>query len=367
MAKNEHKRAELLQVVNLVKPALATTPYIPALNHIHFANKYATAYNDITAIAVRADLGVKACVPGLIFAAALNSFSGTDVLIQELDGNTLKVSSGRGNIKVPVMPASSFPYEEPNRKDGIEIELGADTIKGVERCLFSVGTDAEHPEQMGVTLDEDNGKAVLYSTDNKTVSRYQTKDKIKLPGGTPVVLPTFFCHQLIALHKAYGGKVWLTVFPSALLADFGNENDDAYVFTKMIIEGEVLDFKQLIDRDVGTNEKLMKSTSPIPDAWDAALSRAMLVLGQELVKATEITPDGSEKAQLKTSAQLGDADDKLTLPVDTDGASVLVDASLLLRGSKSCTAVLINEKMTIMTNDDCSFIHLVAHIARPKK
>lgn len=363
MAKTEHNRAALIKLVNLIKPALSATPYIPALTHICFDGKYATAYNDITAIRAKAPFDVKVCLPGLLFASVLSSFSGEDVMLQEIDGNTMLVSSGRSKLKMPLLPVSAFPLEMPNTADGVEIELSHDVIKGIERCLFSVGSDTGHPEQMGVTLDvEDDGSAVLYSTDNYTISRYLTKDKIKLPGGTPIILPTFFCHQVIAMSKTYGGAAWLTVLPSSLLMDFGNEDDNGIVFTKMVVDLEAMDFKRIFDRDVGDVAKLKKSMQSIPDTWDAALGRAMLVLNQEVVKTTKVTPEGSGKAKLSTSTQVGDAEDKINLNVDTDDA-VLIDPALVMRGSKACTSVRITPKMTVLTNDDCSFTHLVAHMA----
>ena len=160
---------------------LATQAYIPALTHIQFDGEYATTYNDISAISVRAKVDVEACLPGDLLIRALNSFGAENIAFQQgPKDDSLVISSGRSKLKLPVLPLSAFPYEAPDTKKASEIVLDHSILKGIERCLLSVGNDPTHPAQMGVTLDaDDKGNAVLFSTDNFTISRYQTKSKIE--------------------------------------------------------------------------------------------------------------------------------------------------------------------------------------------
>lgn len=355
-------RETLLKIINLVKPALATSAYIPALTHIRFDGKSATSFNDVTSIKVRAEIEeLEECVPGELLLKALNSFSAETITVKDVDDNHLVFSSGRSKLKIPVLPLTSFPTPYKSISKGEIIELDAAILKGVERCLMSVGNDPTHPAQMGVTLDTDTeGKAILYSTDNFSISRFCTNSKVKLAGDSPVILPTFFCQQMLSLAKAFpDDEIDLLVGGDCLVARFGKA---AELFTKVLADLEPLDFARIVDRSVKV-ASLKKQAAPLPPQWDSAFSRALLVLGDEVDKVTEITAS-DDKITLSTTSPLGEADDTLGIEGMDLKASVMVDPALIVRGSKSCSKVLITDKVTALCDDDAQFIHLIAHCSK---
>ncbi len=353
-------RQALVKASAAVRPALATQDFIPALTHILFADGYATAYNDIAAISVRCQVEVERLLPGELLIKGLGSFSADQIVFQEGKNGALVLSSGRAKMTIPTLDPKVFPLSWPAEDDGHEIELGHAILKGIERCLISVGNDPTHPAQMGVTLDIDDAKmAVLFSTDNFTISRYQTKNKIKLPGDTPVILPRFFCEQLVSLAKTYSEEeITLVLHDGALLVEFGKM---AKLFTRTPVDLEPLDFPSNISK-VCKLESLKSKLEKIPDSFDAAFGRALLVLSAEVDKATKISPSGSG-FKLSSSSSMGDSDDSMDFDGDLPDDPFHVDPSMIARASKACALIGFLPRAVVMSDADINFIHLVAHCA----
>ena len=357
-------REHLSKIAAMVKPAIATQAYIPALTHIKFDGEFATAYNDVSAIIVRAEVDVEICIPGDLLIRALNSFGAESLAIQKPEKeHSVVLSSGRSKLKMPVLPLSAFPFELPEA-EGTEIVLDASIIKGIERCLMSVGTDQTHPAQMGVTMEADSkGCAVLYSTDNFTISRCQTKTKIELPGDTPIILPTFFCQQLVALSKSFAEEeTVLIVQPGALLVEFGK---NAKLFNKTLVDLEPLDFPRIFDKHCKIS-KLKERLGKIPDNWDSSFNRAMLVLSGEVDKVTRVHV-GDEVTKLHTSSSMGNSDDIVNTEGDQEEAPedvFYIDPSLVLRASKTCGSMVFNASALALADADTTFIHLIAYCSK---
>lgn len=361
-------RAAFQQAANLVRPALAAKAYVPAHTHIKFSRGWALAFNDVTAIAVRCAADLECLVPGALLVSGLASFGGKEILVQR-DDAALVMKSGRSKVKLPTMPVDAHPFAWPKDESG-EVPLEDDILQGISRCLVSVNADGSHPAQCGVTLDaDDDGRAVLFSTDNKTVSRAQCKTKVKLPGGAPVILPKFFCEQLVALSKAYSdcaavlviGSGWLEVQFSASSAE-----PDARLFTRMPVDVDPMDFPKIVRKHCGDLGTLKKRLTVVPDDLDGALDRALLVLSGEVRKrATLRVDDGTLK--VRASSDLGDSDDSMKIDAD-DAGPVTVEADLVSRGLKHASRIGITDAVTLMAGgEDCEFVHMVAHIREPRK
>lgn len=362
--KTTSNRESLLKITALVRPALATLGYIPALQHISFDGRYATAFNDVSAISARMQLDLERCVPGELLIRALQSFSAENVAFIEGKNGALKLSAGRSSMTLPTLPLKNFPLEWPQGKSQ-EIELDHAILKGIDRCLMNVGKDPTKPEQMGVTLDiDDEGRAVLFSTDFFSMSRYQTKSKIRLPGDSPVILPTFFCTQALALAKAYEKEVpVLYIHADSLVLEFG---DSARLLTRTLVELEPPDFPKILSRFFKL-EGIKSKLTEIPDAFDAALGRALLVLDGEADKITEVEID--DGLVLHSTSAMGDADDRIPFKAEDDlGAPerFYIDPQLTARGSKPCALIGFLNKAVLLADSEAAFLHLVSYLKKSK-
>lgn len=360
MSKFISNRENLVKVTNLVSPALGNA-YIAAFTHIKFDGSMATAYNDITAIAAPCEIGIKRCIPGDLLARGLASYGSADIVLEEGENGTVTMSSGRGSkIKLPTLPNADFPFKWPN-EEGNEIKITAEILRGIERCLISVGNDPTHAAQMGITLDSEDGLAVLFSTDNFTISRFQTESKIKLPGDVPVIMPRFFCEQLVRLAKAYPDHKGLLLLQNGSLeVDFGEGGPR--LFSKIPVDLEPLDFVTLFKKHVKL-AGLKKELINIPNDFDGALGRALLVLSNEMDKATAVTID-EDRLRLHSESALGDADDSMTFDGDLPKMDFHMDPALVQRGTKVATLIGFSSKVTILADSDAQFVHVIAHCSK---
>lgn len=367
MSKNELNREDILKVAALVRPALSNLPYIPALQHVMFDGNSMTTYNDIAAISVRFPTEMKACLPGELFIRALGSFSGdTVVLAHDADKGALTVSSGRSSkIKLPTLPLTAFPLELPATHPDTEIVLTTDLLKGITRCLMATGTDPTHAAQMGCTLDtDDDGYAVVYSTDNHTITRYQTKNKIKLPGGVPILLPTFFCEQLVRLSTAFPkAEAVILLRDGAIVAEFGN--DLAVLFTKTINDLQPLNFERVIAQMCAL-DKLPKVTHDIPPGFDAALDRALLVLAGVNDKATAFDPD-EDSFEMLSESPMGTSRDSFKFNTENCHGLFHVDPAHVARAAKICGKMAFLRQALVLTGDDDKLVHLISFVTQQKK
>jgi hypothetical protein len=369
--KSSTNREALLKIVSLIRPALATQTFIPAYNHIAFDGDYALTHNDISAISIRCPFPDPCCVPGELFIRALGSFSAESVALQRSNADqNLLVVSGRSRLKVPTMPLKSFPFALPEpESSGEAISLTPGIIDSISQCLLSAGNNPNHPATMGVTLDMDEeGCALLFATDNYTISRHSTDQKIQLPGDAPIILPTFFCNQLIALTKAFpelGKFITLYAMPGALLVEFGDEpgRPEASLFSKTIDDLQPLDFPKIIKKHIDVT-RLDKILGKIPDAFDAAFSRQLLVLGSEVDKVTQVQyDDGTMK--LRSTSQVGESDESFSFDGPDSKFDFHIDPTFVIRGSKFCDRIALGDRVLVMAGDKDRFLHIIAHVSAP--
>ncbi len=357
-------RAATLRAATLVRAALATQDYIPALQHIRFDGETALAYNDIAAIEVRCDLDSKVCIPGDQLIRVLNSF-GADSLNMRTDstGSSVVISSGKSKIKVPILELKAHPYDRPSFREDEAIDASLDILKGMELCLLAVGSDPTHPAQMGVTLDVDeNGKAVLWSTDNFTISRYQTDSEITLPDAEPVLLPIFFCQQVLVLSKAFPKEAVTICHSASGGAVYAKIGSAASIMSRTLLDLEPLDFHRLFSTHCGSRASLKRAMQDIPDLWDAALQRALLVCS-DLDKATEFRIEGTE-LHLLTTGSSGVSEECLPWEGNSRGApagAFHIDPTLLRRVSAKTEKLVFSEQAVALSTADGSYIHLIAY------
>lgn len=350
-------RQSLLKALNLTRPALASQAYIPAYTHFLVKDGWISTFNDISAIAVAQDIELERCLPGDLLIKTLGSFTANDVVIAEHPTESAVVlSSGRSKIKVPTLSVADFPLSWPKpARDRLVIT--SQILKGIELCLPGVGTNPTHPAQMGVTLDQPGNALALYSTDNYTISRYLTNNKVKLPGDAPVILPTFFCQQALALAKAFPDEeLFISVLDGSLLLQVGKV---AKLMTRMLVELQPLDFNGVLAKNI---KKAAGKRAELPDGFDTALSRCLLILGAELDKVATLSLNKkTDQLLIKATTAVGEIEDLLDFDGDVPEAPVSIDPALVQRGGAACSHLTLGERALVLSNSDQSFIHLIAY------
>lgn len=369
----------LLRAAQIVRPALASTSYIPALTHLRFDGWGVTAYNDISALSmdiITEEVGFAhdLCVPGDLFIKALAGFSGRDVVITTPDGNSVQLKSGKGKIKLPTLPLSDFPFSWERIYDDEALTtftINDEMLQGLRHCLISVGTNPHHPAQMGVTLDVQDGShsAMFFSTDAQTITRFQTDTLINLPGDSPIILPTFWCNQLLALDKAFPfSELTVTLYGRGLLLEVTAEGSSeivARLYTRQLVDTQPLDMPNLLGRHlVGYSPKEL---TPIPNGWEGALQRCMLIAGKETEPKVMINSDGG--LRLLARSDYGEFDETLdwegTAPAMPD--TYTLNPMHLVRASDKCTHLFFGSRCFLMCSKDGALLHAIAYYPKPTK
>lgn len=357
-----YDRETLLKAINLVRPAVASQAYIAALAHVAFDGQFAMAYNDITAIAARCDLETEVCLPGDLLIKFLNNINTKEVKVTAADAGSVVIESGRSKIKLAALPFDDFPFDFPSDKKFSKVPVTQDMLDGIEQCLISVGTDPSHPSQMGITIEESvGGLATLYSTDNYSISRYQSDTEIELEAGVPVILPTFFCERMLALAKAFpDAGVALEIRPGSCVARF---DEFAMLFTKLVVNLEPLDFTRMVAKYM-TDKEVREFSKPIPDSFDSSFSRALLVLDDVRDKSTKVTL-GAKEIKLLTVSTTGEVADVMEFKGQWDkspDAPFYLDPSLVARATKHCTDIVFFTRVAALTGCKGKFLHLISQV-----
>lgn len=362
-------REALLRAAQLVRPALAAQPYIPALTHIRFDESGITTYNDISALFVDIEHSLKCCIPGDLFIKALNGFTARDVKVERHPKEAaVVVSSGKGRIKIPTLDLVDFPFKWTKPSSADYIGFNDVMLRAMERCLVSVGNNPQHPAQMGVTLGAEEGRAAFYSTDNYTITRVITDTKIDLPADAPIILPTFFCEQMLTLAKAFPeGEMTLYLLENGLeveLSSVGDEYPAARLHSSQLVEHTPLDFPSVIAKNVPGLSSLSKELVPIPDGWEDAFERALLVLGSEVDKAASIEAD-EEGLHLFATSPFGEADEVIAwkkgkAPRD----KIFLNPQHVIRGSGKLTHLSFAKGVLVLATEDATVVHVIAYLGK---
>lgn len=343
------KRTQLLNVLNMVRPAVAVKDYIPILTHIMFDGVSATAYNDIQAINMDCEVETQGCLPADLLIKALGSLSVDTVTLTGQDGHVL-LTAGKSKIKLPVMPSEDFPDVLNDQLPMVgTVTVTKDFLEGIRQCLTAVGTDSTYPACMGVTFDPTS--AALYSTDNVTISRFllDAADSFQLKN--TVILPTFFCQQLLILSKL-SDYIEIGIYTGALIARF---ETIAVLFTKTLVDVSPMKFEEAISRFVDVDRL---KTFKIPDEFEQSFERALMIQQSEVNKTTTVTVE-NKKITLESTSKIGDSED--TMPYAGEDIQFHIDPTLVKRISPNVSKISMARKVLVFTNDDMSFIHLIAH------
>ena len=343
-------RKDLLKVLSKVKPAVATKDYVPILNCFMFDGDTVTGYNDLQAITKPCDIGIEGCVPAELLLKSLSSLSATEVEFSRHEGS-VELVSGTTTIVMPALPSADFPEVMTKTKLLGKFFVTDEMLYGISKCLLAVGNDANHAEQMGITLDPfySDTQAAVYSTDNATISRYvfDTEDEQH----DPVILPTVFCQQLLALST--GTLPVVSIYAGALIASFGNEGE---LFSKTLVNEDPMNFAEVVDRFVDKNRLTMHE---LPVEFGQCFERALLIQDKEPSKTTFIMV---ENKKLKISSESKSSKANEVLDYNGGDVSFSVDPSLVKRVIDSVDRVAMLRRVLVFTGKDDHYLHLISHI-----
>jgi len=343
------KATEMLNILKLARPALATSSFIPAYKQFHIDEGVVTATNGVLAITVVSDLDFSGIPNGDLTIKMLESLGEKEIEVSKGKGDELILKTGRSRFKLQCIPEDSYVLPEFEEFEE-ETAIPTDFITGLRACLPSVGMNPARPEQMGIAMVEQDGKVVLYSTDNATIARYVTNmDSSGLE--LPLILPRDFCDGLIVLTSKFKETAYLSLSSTEVSVQLG---EDAMIATTLI-EGNVPDFKSILDNF--SEDEL----TVIPEDMDEVFSRANYLVGSDPEGVVQVTvSDGV--VDFITKADTGESKESISIKHDWDVGEFKLHPATALRGLRAAPKIsILNGAM--MISDESKFTLLVSYIS----
>jgi DNA polymerase III sliding clamp (beta) subunit (PCNA family) len=341
-------RKELLDTLELVRPALASDNLIPIFQNFCFNEGTVYASKDKLTIMAPCDVQESFAVNGKILGELLKNSAVKEVDIQ-LDKENALVVAGKSKMKLPYMGQEDFLFTEPEDETwSVILDIDDEVLKAFELCLVTSSSDNTMPAFMGVTV-KGGKRTCLYSCDGDALSRYQLGTK---SADVQLIVPGEFVDSLLRITATTGCKLGhLYLNEEWAVAELGN---DYKIFGRILVNDEPLDFESQL-------KKYLKDSPPfieVPDGLAPAISRARVVADPES-KATAIKVSGG-KLYLNTETHLGDVKDVISIESEHPDISASVSAKLIATAISVCNEMAVFDNCTVYRQGD-EFILLVSN------
>ena len=196
-------KQELLRVLEIVKPGLATKEVIQQSTSFCFLNGNIVTYNDEISISCPVE---NLDITGAINAAEFYAFIGkikTDEIDCEVNGNEMSLKAGRAKAGFNLEAEIQLPVDEIGSIDNWKT-LPEDFSKAINFAKGACSRDMSKPVLTCVHVN----KKTVTSSDNHRIVEYQLSNKIQVK---PFLLPANSCGTVTRLKPTQiaDGKAWI--------------------------------------------------------------------------------------------------------------------------------------------------------------
>lgn len=345
------KRAEFVEILRKVEPALSSKDAVPVQSCFCFDGKSVLAYDDVVAMQAPCEVELAGGLKGKVLLPFLQTSRAKEVELSTADGDGLRevtIKAGRSRLKLPLVDDSDVSFKFPTGKGATEVKPGTEFKAALQRALVSLGSDPGVGWQFGVTLVWGK-RPVLYSSDNRGACKITFRDPGFAGDNKPMVLPPQFCRLLVGL--ASGDDLELLLLHQQWTeARFAS---GLRLFSRTVTEVDTKSYEELFDGTKGI-EPLV-----IPDGLERCIDRSKIIAGFMMDPyATLRVKEG--KLRLHTESAAGVAADTLSLSGAHDDIEVKVAPEILARALPYSTGFAVRDEFVYLLGD--GFSHLVSTI-----
>lgn len=358
-------RQDLLEVLQLVKPALSSKSIIAEFTHVWFDGHSLTATND-TGFGIRMPWSsdIIGGLPGTLLLGLLSNSKAKEVefVADDKDDDRVILKMGKARAALTLLPIKTINgiYKKQDRGWLIEQdELKGKSFRTTEEftsVLSQVMISAETPkskiaELTGVTLIRDNGLH-MFATDDDTVAWAMLKDdNFPLKEGKRITIPIPFIEQLLQ-EVGKGGSAEIRIYKNLVYAK-GNRNME--IFSNLVTVEEPTNLLKL-GKSAIENTKYVK----IPARLKLALARAFSMLESSKESFVRIHIK-SNVLRVVTKNDLAELKDSIALEGEVPDIETMLDPKLIKRGLPLCERMSIGKTTTVLSNKD--FVYIIAAFA----
>ena len=188
-------------------------------------------------------------------------------------------------------------------------------IEGIECCLCSVATDTNVPDRAGITAIFEDGKLILYSTNDQTMARAKLTVEDETLSGR-IILNAAFCKRLVASKKKMKA-IDVSFDGSFILADL----TDATLFGRLLHSDNPPDFRKMILKHLSPVRTYIEIDKDVTEI----IERACVIVNKRDDKRVRLNVDNSRLYVLASSWDE-------TAKIDHPDVSVLCNPELIKRG-----------------------------------
>ena len=344
-------RKDLLDTLNLAKPALASKDLVEELVCFWFDGKTVWAYSDIIGIQIPLATDFVGGLRGNLILGLLEKSRAKDVTISPSENGEMLLKAANAKLTLALLENERALWEVPDFDKGNAFVVDKSFIKAIENVLVSIGGDTSVPDQLGVTLLCDDQFLDMYTTDNSTIS-WQRLDKPKGYNVERVVIPAAFCEQLLRLMS---DGCYLIVNDESVMA---KNNKNIFLFSRVVDCPRPLDLVGQVQSELP--EDFYDKLVTLPTRLKLAIERIMVVLQGQVGNPAKFYVDEKKQfLRLFSKSDLGEVRDSMKLEEEHLSIELNVDPTLVKRSLEGRTHFMLTENCMILFGPD-DFIHLIS-------
>lgn len=344
------EKKDLEFALKLAQPCLLSVDFIPILSHYCFDEGLVYAYDDVSAVVVSCDTGLKCALRGDTLLGLVGLAGETVELKQGKDKVTL--FSGPGSqAELPCLSPKDFLFQYPNQEPHTQFTLSEDIIKGFTLCGACVGKDPRKPEFTGVTLKL--GKdTTFYASDNTSIVVYQPGKPIGKQS-TTVIIPKSVCDQILATTTALESKleeVSVAITDEFIIVQYEKAVPNVTIVGKLLL-AKPAKFDKIIESCETDNPEFT-----IPEGFANAVAKVVLVIAKELQQDCVITTS-KRRISVQGEGSLGKAETQFDAGKEATLHDVTVRCSPehLTKMLSSVSHIVVDEKVVRMRGDKLTY------------
>ena len=332
--------------ISVVQRAVAVKSTIPHLEGILINTKE----NSIKLTGNNLEIAIECEIPARIlehgsvvlnsrmFGEIIRKMDGEDVTLEVSDDLVIKIYSGDIFFEITGMFPDEYP-EVPNNASDMTFTIPEKVLRSmIKQTIYAVGTNANKIVLTGSLFDIKGDELTIVSLDGYRLALRKEKMNEALED-TKFIVPAKALNELLKVLKEDDKNVTIGINDKYAVFEI-----DAYRFNTRLIEGEFLNYNQIIPADSKTTV-----TADVKRLCDG-IDRAALVIDGDISKYPIKIEISENMMDISCISKVGRMEEKVAVSTEGEGLTIGFNYRYLLDALKNCE----EEKVHLFLNSPLS-------------